>query len=487
MCNESKMKFPFDFLWGAASCASQYEGGYNLDGKGLTVQDVITGGSKDVKRKITWKYKDSDEKNHSDVGGFWGEITIPENGVPCVFEDEFYPSHDATKGYENIDEDLALLHEAGVNAYRMSISWARIFPNGDDEFPNQKGLDYYHHVFELCRDYKIQPIVTLFHYDMPLGLTMKYGGWKNRKVIDLYEKYAKTVFEEYKDLVKYWITFNEINSVTVETFKNAGMLRASTQDLAQAAHNELVASARAVKIAHSFGAGLKVGCMIAYTIGYAKTCDPKDKWEEYIRSREYGYYLSVQCNGHIPDYKQKEYVQKNIQLDIQSKDLKDLKEGCVDYISFSYYATGVYSKKHDASNLMGPANPFLKQTAWGWSIDPEGLRLSLNQLYDMYHKPLMIVENGMGAIDELDKDCKVHDSYRIDYLKQHIEQIYKAINEDGVNVVAYNVWASVDFMSLGTGELKKRYGLIYADEKDDFKRYKKDSFEWYKEFIGGQK
>jgi 6-phospho-beta-glucosidase len=484
---QKTMKFSSDFLWGAASCSSQYEGGYNLDGKGLTVGDVITGGSKDVKRKITWKYKNSDEKHYSDVGGFWGKISIPDDGIPCTFEDEFYPGHDATKGYEKIDEDLSLLHEAGIKAYRMSICWARIFPNGDDEKPNQKGLEYYRHVFELCKEYNIQPIVTLFHYDMPLGLTMKYGGWKNRKVIDLYEKYAKTVFNEYKDLVKYWITFNEINSVTVETFKNAGMLTDKPEDLAQAAHNELVASARAVKAAHALNSDLKVGCMVAYTIGYAKTCDPKDKWEEYYRSREYGYYLSVQCNGHIPTYKLKEYERKNIKLDIQASDYVDFEEGRVDYISFSYYATGVYSKVKDPSNLMGPSNPFLKQTAWGWSIDPEGLRLSLNQLYDTYNKPLMIVENGMGAVDELTKDGKIHDEYRIDYLMHHIEELYKAIQEDGVNVIGYNVWASVDFVSLGTGELKKRYGLIYVDETDDFKRYKKDSYYWYKEFIGGQK
>lgn len=484
--------FPKEFLWGVSSSSSQYEGGYNKDGKGLTVGDVITGGNKNTTRKITWRYKDSTEKHYSEVGGFWGKISIPEDGVPCVFEDEFYPSHDATKGYDYAIEDLEALHELGVSSYRMSISWARIFPNGDDEVPNQAGLDFYKKLFEKCKEYHIQPIVTLFHYDLPLALTLKYGGWKNRKLIDLYEHYAKTVMEEYKGLVHYWITFNEINSVTVEAFKNAGMLTEDESDRWQAAHNELLASAKAVKIAHEIDPNNKIGCMVAYTIGYAKTCDPQDKWEEYIRSREYNFYLSVQCKGLYPSYKLQEYKQKNLQLDIRKEDFEIFKEGCVDYISFSYYATGVISKKEmDEGNLMGPPNPFLKKTAWGWSIDPTGLRLSLNQIYDTYHKPIMIVENGIGCEDKVEEDGHIHDSYRIDYLQAHIQEIDKAMYEDGIKVIGYNLWANVDFVSLGTGEVKKRYGLIYVDINDekqgDFHRIKKDSYYWYKKFIEGVK
>lgn len=482
--------FPEDFLWGTASSSSQYEGGYNLNGKGLTTADVITAGNKERKRKITWKYPGSDEKHYSDVGGFWGKLTIPPEGIPCVFEDEFYPSHDATKGYEMTNKDLCLLHELGVNAYRMSISWARIFPNGDDETPNKEGLDYYRYVFRTCRTYGITPIVTLYHYDCPLQLTIRYGGWKNRRLISFYERYARTVFREFHEYVKYWITFNEINSVTVESFKNAGMLSEDPKDLAQAAHNELVASARAVKAAHEINPNLKVGCMAAYTLGYAETCSPDDQWEALLRSREYNFYLDVQCRGSYPSYRIREYELKNINLNTEDTDKDDLKNGCVDYISFSYYATGVITARSDnKEDMMGPANPYLRRTAWGWGVDPKGLRLALNQLYERYGKPLMIVENGLGADDVLSEDGHIHDDSRIEYIRDHISEIHKAIKTDAVDVIGYNIWASVDFISLGTGEVRKRYGLIYADINDNhegtYRRIKKDSFEWYRNFLKG--
>lgn len=482
--------FPKTFLWGAASSASQYEGGYNVDGKGLTVADVITGGSKNYKRKITYKTKQDNSKHYSDVGGFWGSLTIPKDGIPAVFSDEFYPSHDSTKGYEKIEEDLLNLKELGINCYRMSISWARIFPNGDDEVPNQKGLEFYRNIFVKCQEFGIKPIVTLYHYDLPLALTIKYGGWKNRKLIELYEKYAKTVMSEYIDLVEYWITFNEINSVIVESFKNAGMLSESPQDFAQAAHNELVASARAVRCAHQISSHLKVGCMVAYTLGYAKTCNPEDKLEEYMRSREYNFFLDVQCHGVYPNYKLTEYQRNKICLDTCDQDWLDLKEGCVDYISFSYYSTGVISTNYiDKESKMGPENPFIKNTAWGWGIDPIGLRISLNQLFEHYRKPLLIVENGLGSDDTVDEDGCVHDDYRINYIQSHISEIEKAIVLDGIDVIGYTVWATVDFISLGTGEIKKRYGLIYVDRDDQhkgtFNRIKKDSFYWYQSFLKG--
>lgn len=482
--------FPPGFLWGVASSACQYEGAYRADGKGLTVADVITGGSRGVKRQITWQMPGSDGRHTSDVGGFWGPLAVEPGGVPCVFEGESYPSHDSTRGYDRIDEDLADLAELGVTCYRMSISWARIFPNGDDAEPNRAGLDFYRHVFEACRAHGIEPVVTLFHYDLPLALTVKYGGWKNRALIDLFERYATTVFKEYRGLVRRWITFNEINSVVVESFKNAGMLSEDPADLAQAAHNELVASARAVAAAHGLDAALEVGCMVAYTIGYAKTCDPADRLEEYMRSREYGFFLDVQCAGSYPAYKTAEYRRAGIKLDARESDDADLAAGCVDFIAFSYYSTGVITSACDEeASKMGPANPFLKSTAWGWGIDPTGLRISLNQLYERYRKPLMVVENGMGAEDEIAPDGAVHDPYRIEYLRVHIEELGRAIELDGVDVMGYAVWANVDFVSLGTGELRKRYGLVYVDRDDagtgDYRRIKKDSYYWYQEFLKG--
>ncbi len=478
--------FPESFLWGTASSASQYEGGWDCGGKGPTTADVLTAGSVNTRRKITWSKPASDQKQYSDVGGFWGKLAIPQDGRPVVFADEYYPAHTASDGYSHIEEDLLDLKELGSKCYRMSISWARIFPNGDDEKPNSEGIAWYRNLFTRCKEYGIQPVVTLYHYDLPLNLTIHYGGWKNRKLIDLYERYAQTVFEAFGDLVSYWITFNEINSVVVENFKNAGMLSETPQDLAQAAHNELVASARAVKLAHEQYPDFKVGCMVAYTLGYAQTCHPKDKLEEYMRSREYDFFLQVQCNGSYPPYKWKEYQRQQIVLNTEPSDFEDLKAGTVDYISFSYYSTGVIQAGNDdeEGSKMGPPNPFLQRTAWGWGIDPIGLRISLNQLYDRYHLPLFIVENGLGNADILDENNQVHDDCRIDYMKQHIEQIEKAMNEDGVDVIGYTSWGNVDFISLGTGEKKKRYGLVYVDENNQ--RYRKDSYYWYQKFLKGE-
>ncbi len=480
-----------NFLWGAASSSSQYEGGYNLDGKGLTTSDVITGGSKEKHRMITWKYPGSDEKHYSEVGGFWGKLSIPADGIPCVFEDEYYPSHESVKGYEYYEQDINDLKELGVNAYRMSISWARIFPNGDDEKPNKAGLDHYRKVFEKCKESGISPIVTLFHYDLPLQLTIRYGGWKNRKLVDLYVRYAKCVMEEYKGLVTHWITFNEINSVVVESFKNAGMLSEDKADLEMAAYHELLASSRVVQLAHNIDENNKVGCMVAYTIGYARTCNPDDRLEEYMRSREYNFFLDVQCTGVFPSYKLKEYEREGISLVINEEDQRDLKNGCVDFISFSYYSTGVIvSNLNEEGSKMGPSNPYLKNTAWGWGIDPIGLRITLNQLYDRYHKPLMIVENGIGIADEV-VDGQIHDEERIAYIQEHIAELKKAIEIDGVDLIGYMVWANTDFISLGTGEMKKRYGLIYVDIDDthtgSYQRIKKDSYTWYQKFLEGEK
>ena len=380
--------------------------------------------------------------------------------------------------------------EMGFKCYRMSISWARIFPNGDDLEPNRLGLDFYHRVFDECRKHGIEPVVTLSHYDTPLQLVIKYGGWKNRAVIGLFERYSRIVFTEYQDKVRYWITFNEINSVVVESFKNAGMLTEKKQDLAQCAHNQFVASAKAVIASRQINPQAKVGCMIAYTMAYPKTCNPKDQMESVIKSHEHSFFSDVMCRGYYPAYKWKEYQRKEIELEIEADDFEILKEGTVDYIAFSYYSSGVCtSEKHidlGTNVMMGPVNPYLKVNAWGWAIDPEGLRFSLNTLYERYNLPLFIVENGLGYKDEL-KDGKVSDEYRIAYTKAHLESINMAINIDGIEIIGYTTWGWLDLISLGTGEMKKRYGLVYVNRDDngngDFQRIKKDSFYWYKQVI----
>ncbi len=483
-------KFPKNFLWGGATAACQVEGGYNQGGKGLTTADVITAGSHERVRKITWRNVLTNETGYSDVGGFWGKLDFPPNCIPDVIEGEYYPAHNASDFYNRYKEDIAMMAEMGFKCYRMSMSWARIFPNGDDEHANKQGLDFYHRVFDVCYKYVIEPVVTLAHYDTPLQLAIRYGGWKNRAVIKMFEKYARTVFDEYKNKVKYWITFNEINSVVVESFKNAGMMSENEQDLAQCAHNQFVASAKAVIASRAINPQAKVGCMIAYTMAYPKTCNPKDQMESIFKSHEHSFFSDVMCRGFYPAYKWKEYERKGIELDIDEDDLETIEEGTVDYIAFSYYSSGVCTteKQGDLGTnvMMGPVNPYLKVNAWGWSIDPEGLRFSLNTLYERYNKPLFIVENGLGYKDEL-IDGKVEDGYRVAYTKAHLESISKAINLDGVEIIGYTTWGWIDLISLGTGEMKKRYGLVYVNRDDqgngDFKRIKKNSFYWYKQVI----
>ena len=481
--------FPEGFLWGGASSASQCEGGYNEGGKGLSVADVLTGGSREVRRKITWAMEGSDEKQYSLPGAFWGKITIPKNGIPQVFEDEYYPSHKGNDFYHHYQEDLALFRDLGLKCYRMSIAWSRIFPNGDDEEPNEEGLQFYRNVFALCKEYGIEPVVTLYHYDLPLNLSIKYGGWKNRKLIGFYVKYALTVMEEYKGLVRYWITFNEINSVIVENFKNAGMFEDDDASYAQAAHNEFVASAKVCRYHKKHRPDIKVGCMVAYTFGYGKTCSPDDQLKVMLKKREYNFFLDVQCKGHYPSYKLKEYERKNIVLDTVEEDREDLAKGTVDFVAFSYYNSGVSSTapEDEKFGLMGPKNPYLKANAWGWSVDPIGLRISLNELHQNYGKPLFIVENGYGNMDEISEDGCIHDDYRIAYTAEHLKQISIAINEDGIDVMGYTTWGIVDCISLGTGEIHKRYGMIYADIDDKgsgtFSRIPKDSYRWYREVI----
>lgn len=482
-------EFPDSFFWGGATSATQFEGAYDIDGKGLTISDVITEGSKNKKRKITWKNKQTGQKKYSQVGAFWGKIEVPEDSRPAVFPDEVYPSHIASDAYHHVLHDIELLAEAGLNCYRMSISWARIFPNGDDVEPNEAGLKFYRQIFETCHQFNIEPVVTLSHYDLPLALTEHYGGWRNRKLINLFERYAKTVMTYYRELVHYWITFNEINSVVVENFKAAGMLVDDRQSLLQAGYNQCLASAGVVQIAKRINKDNQVGCMVAYTLGYPETCDPRDQFAALLKTREYNAFLDIQCEGHLPEYLLKSLQRENITLETVLTDAEKLQSGCVDYIAFSYYNSGVVTAG-DGDNgvdLNGPRNPYLKTNAWGWGIDPLGLRYSLNTLFDRYHKPLFIVENGLGNDDQLTEDNQVHDEYRIDYMQQHIQAIFNAMTIDGVQVMGYTPWGIIDCISLGTGEYVKCYGIIYVDfdgSGDDYlRRVPKDSFYWYRETI----
>ena len=488
------MGFPKDFLWGAATAANQYEGGYLSGGKGLSVQDTLTGGDgiHQIPRRISIIYADGtkgmiDLKMGSE---------IPEGAQAYVDDNQYYPSHVATDFYGHWQEDLALLGEMGLKSFRLSINWTRIFPNGDDQQPNEEGLRFYDQIFDECKKYGIEPIVSMNHFDCPLHLATQYGGWANRKVVDFFLKYVETILKRYKGKVKYWMTFNEINFCRGYQMIGITEAESNPQKLEQAIFHVLLASAKAVKLAHQIDPENKVGMMIAYLLSYYYTCNPDDVFAEMDFSKEIkDFYLDVQCRGYYPNYKLKEFERKGIELIKEQNDDQILLEGTVDYIAFSYYNSHVVSsapagEQTGGNHIGGIKNPYLEESEWSWGIDPKGLRITLNQLWDKYQKPLMIVENGLGAKDHVEADGTIHDHYRIDFLRKHIIEMEKAISIDGVNLMGYQVWSAIDIVSAGTGEMRKRYGFVYVDKDDEgngsLNRTRKDSFYWYKKVIASQ-
>ncbi len=457
--------FPKDFLWGGATAANQIEGAYNKDGKGLSVQDILPKGV---------------------YGGPTEEPTADNLKLEGI---DFYHKY---------AEDIKLFAEMGFKVLRISIAWSRIFPNGDEKEPNEAGLEFYDKVFEECAKYKIEPLVTLSHYETPLHLGKTYNGWVDRRMIGFFENYVRTVMNRYKDSVKYWLTFNEINSIIhVPIFHGVMTPKAelSKNELYQAIHHELVASALATKVAHEISPEMKVGCMILGKPVYPMTPHPDDMINMIQFEHRNSLFTDVHVRGKYPSYAKGFFEENNIELDITEEDLEILKH-TVDFISFSYYTshcdTVIETDKAQAiSNLVpGYKNPYLNETDWGWQIDPQGLRYLLNVMYDRYQKPLFVVENGLGAVDELVVDCEgnkiVEDDYRIHYLNEHLVQMEKAI-KDGVEVMGYTSWGCIDCVSASTAQMKKRYGFIYVDRHDDgsgtLERYKKKSFYWYKDII----
>ena len=490
------MGFPKDFLWGGATAANQYEGGWNEGGKGPNTSDTMTNGSHTVPRRVTWKNPTTGETGSVPLRfGSKGSF-LPKDAVPSINEGEYYPSHVATDFYHHYKEDIALMGEMGFNTFRLSINWARIFPNGDDTEPNEEGLKFYDDVFDECRKYGIEPLVTLSHYETPLHLSIAYGGWKNRKLIDFFEKYARTVITRYAGKVKYYLTFNEINCMSMMPYVAGGLTDFSDQAKAQGAHNQFVASAKVVKFTHENYPNIKVGQMLAYMPIYTYTCDPADQILALERSQETIWYADVQTGGHYPAFKLKEYERKGIHLDDCAEDYELIEKYSADFLSFSCYGSttltthteGMDDSDGNLSN--GVKNPYVKTNAWGWATDPACLRLACNTLYYRYNKPIWIVENGIGWNDELEADHTVHDDYRIEYLRENIRSMDEAINKDGVELMGYTMWGCIDLVSAGTGEMRKRYGFVYVDRDDEGKgtlnRYRKDSFYWYKKVIASQ-
>lgn len=467
------MAFRKDFLWGGATAANQCEGGYNEDGRGLANVDVTPVG-KDRMAVISGKMKMFD------------------------FDDEhFYPAKRAIDMYHHFKEDIKLFGEMGFKTYRMSIAWSRIFPKGDEEEPNEAGLQFYEDIFKECHKYGIEPLVTITHFDCPMHLVEKYGAWRNRKLIGFYENLCNVIFKRYKGLVKYWLTFNEINMILHAPFMGAGLYFEEGDDEEkikyQAAHHELVASAIATKIAHEVDPDNMVGCMLAAGNTYPYTCHPNDVWKSMNCDRENYFFIDVQSRGEYPAYAIKEMERKNIMPEMADGDLELLKAHTVDFISFSYYSSRCTSADPEIDALTegnifaSLKNPHLKASEWGWQIDPLGLRITMNSLYDRYQKPLFIVENGLGAVDTPDENGYVEDDYRIDYLREHVKAMHDAVTLDGVDLLGYTTWGPIDLVSAGTGEMKKRYGFIYVDRDNEgngtLKRSKKKSFDWYKKVI----
>ena len=466
------MAFNNDFLWGGATAANQCEGGYDVDGRGLANVDVIPYG-----------------KDRLDV----------VKGKKKMFdfdEEHYYPAKLGIDMYHRYKEDIALFAEMGFKTYRMSIAWTRIFPTGEEEIPNEKGLKYYEDVFNECKKYGIEPLVTISHFDCPMHLIKKYGAGRSRKLISFYEKFCRVVFERYKGLVTYWLTFNEINIILHGAFMGAGLCFEENEDTEQvkyqAAHHELVASAIATKIAHEVDPNNRIGCMLAGGSFYPYSCKPEDVWESRKLDRETYFFSDVQVRGKYPSYALKEMKRKGVVLNVEDEDLELLKNHTVDFISFSYYTSRVASASDDVEKTAGNVldavkNPYLEESEWGWQVDPLGLRITLNDLYDRYQKPLFIVENGLGAIDQVDENGYVNDTYRIDYLAKHIKAMKDAVEEDGVELLGYTTWGCIDLVSAGSGQMKKRYGFIYVDLDDKgagtLKRTKKESFNWYKQVI----
>lgn len=453
-------RFPESFLWGGAIAANQVEGSHLSDGKGFSTSDVCPNGA-------------------------FNEIVERQEG-------DFNIKDIAIDFYHRYPQDIALFAEMGFSCLRLSIAWSRIFPNGDDEQPNEAGLAYYEKIFDELARYGITPLVTLSHYEMPYHLAKKYQGWASREVIGFFERYARTVFARYGKKVKHWLTFNEINVTLHEPFTGSGLPRDCSEQMRyQAIHHQLVASAKAVKACHELIPDAQIGNMMLGALIYPFTCNPDDVQKAQAQNHDWLFFGDVQARGYYPSYMRRKFAELGVNLDISADDREALKE-TIDFISFSYYMTGCASadpnqqQQAQGNMLRMIVNPYLEASDWGWQIDPKGLRTLLNMLWDRYQKPLFVVENGLGAKDVLNEKGEIEDDYRIDYINAHLCQVGEAI-QDGVQVMGYTSWGPIDLVSASTAQMSKRYGFIYVDRDDEghgsLERKRKKSFYWYKDII----
>lgn len=478
------MKFPEKFLWGGATADFQFEGGFGEGGRGILSHDYETNGNQEVPRHHTMRMPDG--SIIKPASSFIIADEVPEEAVPVFLDDEYYPSHKAVDFYHHYKEDIALMAEMGFNVFRFSICWSRIFPDGDEELPNEEGLKFYHDVIDEMAKYNMEPLITICHDELPMNLALKYDGWSSKHVIDCYLKYCKVLFENYGDKCRYWLTFNEINAV--RGFGPCGTRKSTGKARYQAAHNMFIASAKAVIMGHEMMPGSMFGAMYAMSELYPATCDPKDMFRHMQVRRENWYFIDVMGRGYYPSYAKDLLNRQGVEsLDIEDGDAEILRKGQLDFISFSYYRSTIVKDGDASFNVGGRPNPYLKSSDWGWPVDPLGLRYCMNEIYDRIQKPIFIVENGLGAVDVPDENGYVEDDYRIEYLRDHLKEMSNAINIDGVECLGYTMWGPIDLVSLSTGEMSKRYGFIYVDMDDlgngSLNRSRKKSFYWYKKVI----
>ncbi|OOE99446.1 6-phospho-beta-glucosidase [Salinivibrio sp. IB643] len=466
-------KFPDNFLWGGAVAAHQVEGGWNCDGKGVSIVDVLTKGEHGVPRKITEQ----------------------------VQAEETYPNHQAVDFYHRYRDDIAMFAEMGFKCFRTSIAWSRIFPNGDEATPNEAGLAFYDGMIDCLLEHDIEPVITLSHFEMPHHLVSEYGGWANRAVVDHFVRFCEAVLTRYRDKVTYWITFNEINNqlnwdYPLFGYCNSGVVFTEhdhpEQTLYQVLHHQFVASAKVVALGHVINPEFSIGSMIHMMPLYPASCHPDDMLASQQAMRDKYLCSDVQIRGHYPHYIWPQWASKGIKVVMHDDDAQILKNGQADFLAISYYMTNIVDAnppEQDENALFSASrlNPHLPASDWGWQIDPKGLRYALSELYERYELPIFVVENGLGAVDIPDQTGAINDDYRIDYLSQHIEALEEAISLDGVDVMGYTPWGCIDCVSFTTGEYRKRYGFIYVDRHDDgsgdFSRSRKKSFDWYKQVI----
>jgi len=449
MTKETKNIIPENFMWGGAVTSFQSEGAWNEGGKGVSIVDT-----REVKENFSdWKV--------------------------------------AVDFYHKYKEDIALFKELGINTYRTSISWSRIFPEGEGDV-NEEGIEFYNKIFDELLANGIQPVITLYHFDIPQALADKYNGFASRKVVDLFENYARTVFERFKDKVKYWITFNEQNLVLMhlQAWGSTPKEGDNIEEFSfQVCHNVFIAHAKATKALHEIIPDGKMGGMVTYLTMYPNSCKPEDALAT-LKAKELfnDLYFDVFANGEYPSYVTSNLKKKNIMPVFEDGDAELLRDNTVDYLTFSYYQSKTVKFVGEGTEAVMKgivSNPTLDANEWGWAIDPIGIRVALKEIYARYRMPIFITENGIGVREELNENNTVEDDYRIDYLKAHIEQM-KIAMEEGVDVIGYLTWGCTDILS-SQGEMKKRYGFIFVnrDERDlkDLKRYKKTSFDWFKKVV----